>query len=210
MLSDVGARVVEGSLASKRSRYQDEVVSLIEAAHRVHRRKGELTVAEVLEESGLGTRAFYRHFASKDELILCMFEFDAEMFLSDIRRASDHEATALERFERWIDWQIGIVTHPKRAARYALFDHELGRLYRQFPDRVADIFQRLSTPLVDILEAGVADGSFPKAQPVGDALVIRAIVNAFLNAPDHQGFGEDGDKARQTVLRFCLPALGAD
>jgi AcrR family transcriptional regulator len=209
MLSDLGARVVDGSLATKRSRYHHEVVALIEAAHRVHRRRGEFTVAQVLEESGLGTRAFYRHFASKDELVLCMFEFDAEMFLSEIRRASDQDATPRERFERWVDWQIGIMVHPKRADRYALFDHELGRLKRQFPDRVDDILGRIREPLVEILEAGVRDGSFPGARPLEDAVVVRAIVNAFLQAPGHQGLGLDATEARATILRFCLPAIGA-
>jgi AcrR family transcriptional regulator len=207
MLSDVGGRVVEGTLATKRSRYQGEVVALIEAAHRVHRRRGEVTVAEVLEESGLGTRAFYRHFSSKDELVLYMFEFDAEMFLSDVRRVSDRAATARERFERWVDWQIGIVTHPKRASRYALFDHELARLRGQFPERVARIFERMQEPLVEILAAGKADGTLPAARPEQDAVVIRSIISAFLHSFEVMGAEDDGD-AREIVMRFCLPALG--
>ena len=37
-----------------------------------------LTVAEVLAEAGLSTRAFYRHFQSKDELVLAVFEQEAQ------------------------------------------------------------------------------------------------------------------------------------
>jgi AcrR family transcriptional regulator len=57
----------------------DERRALIDAGIAVLRRTGSegCTVADVLEEAGLSTRAFYRHFASKDELVLAIYEHDA-------------------------------------------------------------------------------------------------------------------------------------
>src|SRR3954451_14132484 len=53
--------------------------ALIDAGLAVLRRRGSdgCTVADVLAEAGLSTRAFYRHFASKDELVLAIYERDA-------------------------------------------------------------------------------------------------------------------------------------
>src|SRR5947199_263952 len=53
--------------------------ALVEAAHRAMRRNGfsGATVADILAEAGLSTRAFYRHFASKDELLLAMYRRDS-------------------------------------------------------------------------------------------------------------------------------------
>ena len=139
--------------------------------------------------------------------MLCMFEFDAEMFLSEVRRASDDDATPRERLERWIDWQIGIMVHPKHADRY---DGSITSWPPQaeVPDRVNDILRRIREPLVEILHAGLRDGSFPDAEPAEDAVVV-GLSSTCSRAPGRQGPGLDGKDARETILRFCLPALGA-
>ena len=40
---------------------------------------GPIPVAAILERAGLSTRAFYRHFASKDELFLAMLRQEGEI-----------------------------------------------------------------------------------------------------------------------------------
>ena len=54
--------------------------ALVEAGLTVLRQRGAagLTVADVLAEAGLSTRAFYRHFHSKDELVLAVYEHEAQ------------------------------------------------------------------------------------------------------------------------------------
>ena len=72
------ARTIDRSLEPHRARYEREVEALVSSALRVMRRKGyaAATVADVLEEAELSTRAFYRHFHSKEELFLAVFERD--------------------------------------------------------------------------------------------------------------------------------------
>ncbi|WP_242419241.1 helix-turn-helix domain-containing protein, partial [Frankia sp. CpI1-P] len=53
---------------------------MIRAAYRVLARadSGSVTVSEILTEAQLSTRSFYRHFKSKDQLLLSMFEEESE------------------------------------------------------------------------------------------------------------------------------------
>src|SRR4051812_20043747 len=76
----IAARVADRTVAPARARAAAEAGALLEAALTVLRRKGAtgLTVADVLGESGLSTRAFYRHFESKDALLLALFDADQE------------------------------------------------------------------------------------------------------------------------------------
>lgn len=208
-LSGLGARVAEGSLSSIRARYQAEVVALIDAAHRVQRRRGGFTVGEVLEESGLGTRAFYRHFASKDELVLAMFEFDAEVFLADMMGALSADRPARQTFEAWLDWYLAVIFEPARAARFMVFSHELGRLALSFPERVNRVMTDVGRPLLIILEAGLADGSFPHCQPRHDARVIGSVIRGFLDSSARGELNMSRPEVHGTLMRFFLPALGA-
>ena len=54
---------------------------ILMAALEVLRRNAgeEATVADILEEAGLSTRAFYRHFETKEDVIRSLFERDADL-----------------------------------------------------------------------------------------------------------------------------------
>src|SRR5271157_754429 len=62
---------------------------LMDAAVEVLRRNGgnEATVADILAEAGLSTRAFYRHFHSKEDVVRALYRRDAESFGRHLRRA---------------------------------------------------------------------------------------------------------------------------
>jgi hypothetical protein len=67
----------------------------------------------------------------------------------------------------------------------------------------------LSAPLLEVLEAGKADGSFPEAEPRPHAEMIRAIVFD-LGGLNASGRGPvPRATATHDVLQFCLRALGA-
>ena len=68
---------------------------------------GALSVAEVLTRSQLGTRAFYRHFASKDQLVSALF---LEMARAEVRRLETSMADssdAVHAVAAWIDQHFG-------------------------------------------------------------------------------------------------------
>lgn len=207
----VTERVVERSVRDARSRAEHEVHGLLEAALAVLRRAGidGLTVAEVLAEAGLSTRAFYRHFAGKDELVLALFARESERATARRAEAVAGAATPRAALEAWIDDVLALAYEPRRAARTRVLQSESARLHREFPDEFARIVRDELAPLVAILEAGRADGSFPTAEPVADARTIHAVVWSLAQSR-LGGRSASVEAVRAHVLRFCLPALGIE
>jgi AcrR family transcriptional regulator len=206
----VAEQLAARSVRPARTRAEQEVHALLEAAFAVLRRAGldGMTVAEVLTEAGLSTRAFYRHFAGKDELILALFARESERATAKRRAALDAAGTTRQRFDVWIDEVLGLAYEPRRAARTRVLQAEGARLANEFPREFAQIVRVELAPLVEILDAGRADGTFPDARPDADARTIHAIVWSLASAR-LGGRDLSVGAVREHVLRYCLPALGA-
>ncbi len=207
----VTERVVERSVQGARSRAEHEVHALLEAALAVLRRAGidGLTVAEVLAEAGLSTRAFYRHFAGKDELVLALFARESERATARRADAVAGAVTPLAALEVWIDDVLALAYEPRRAARTRVLQSEGARLQREFPDEFTRIVRDELAPLVAILETGRADGTFPATDPAADARTIHAVVWSLAQSR-LEGRSRSVDSVRAHVMRFCLPALGVE
>ena len=202
-------RVADRTVSPARDRAEAEARALIEAALTVLRRKGAagLTVAEVLAEAGLSTRAFYRHFASKDELVLALFDADTEVVAARVDSAVDSASDPRTALDCWIDQQLALAYAPRRSQRTQVLWAEGMRLQYEFPEEFARIEARVLAPLERVLAAGRADGSFPTTDPSRDARSIHAVTWALVEAR-LAGDETDLNAARAHVLRFCLPALG--
>jgi AcrR family transcriptional regulator len=188
-----------------------EVKLILAAALVVMRRNGyeDVTVADILEEAGLSTRAFYRHFGSKDDLVLAMYRRNAEAAAERLRARVDAAGTPRQALEAWIDEILSFGYDRRKAQRVALLGSTGVQRAAGYQEVHRDAGRLLVTPLVTVLEAGLDDGSFPTAVPLWDAHTIDAVVWEVL-AWCKQG---DPPFPRQAALahclRFALPALGA-
>jgi len=202
-------RAVVRSLDAARERSEREVEALIAAALRVMRRKGSAraTVADVLAEAGLGTRAFYRHFRSKDELFLAVFERDSRAASQRMAQHLDALRGPRERLVAWLDEVLSLAYERPRARRTHLLVHEAGELRSGHPAEFLEIAQSVCEPLVRILEDGREQGVFPAAEPELDARSIHALAWNLVEMQLAAAGLPDAVRAREHVLRFCLPAL---
>jgi AcrR family transcriptional regulator len=182
----------------------DEKRTLIDAGLVVLRRSGSesLTVADVLAEAGLSTRAFYRHFDSKDALILAIYARDSERAREQMQRRLAAAATPRKALDVWIDETLALAFDTRRARRTRPLAREGSRLQGEFPDEFDAIVRSVLGPLVAVLRA------FPNADPERDARSIHAITWA-LAEERMRGARITRPEARAHVLRFCLPAIGA-
>jgi AcrR family transcriptional regulator len=207
----LSSQAVDRPLEARRARYEAEVEQLVGSALRVMRRKGyaAATVADVLGEAGLSTRAFYRHFHSKEELFLAVFERDSV----ESSRRMERRLAALpgprERLVGWIDELLSLGYERARARRTRTFANEAAVLRAAFPSEFVAIQRAVYEPLLRILEQGLEDGSLPAAHPADDAGSIHAVTWALVEARLGGGGPPDLASARAHVLRFCLPVLGA-
>lgn len=181
----------------------DEHQALIDAGLAVLRRTGSegLTVSDVLAEAGLSTRAFYRHFDSKDALVLAIYAHDADRVRAQMQKRLNDAPSPRAALDIWVDETLSLAFDGRRAARTGPLAREGMRLQAEYPAEFADIRGAVLDPLVEVLRA------LDSPDPVRDARSIHAVAWEIV-AERMRGSRMTRTSARAYVLRFCLPALG--
>lgn len=103
---DVAARIAQRALAKRGAEYASEVRRLLDAGLEVMRACGTASrprVADVVAAAGLSNDAFYRHFPSKDALVVAIIEDGAERLRSYLAHQMSKETTAEGRVRRWVE-----------------------------------------------------------------------------------------------------------
>ena len=181
----------------------DEQRVLMDAGLAVLRRSGTAgcTVADVLAEAGLSTRAFYRHFASKDALILAIYKRDSLASCAKLRERMSAATSARAALEIWIDETLALGFASSRARRTRPLAKEGLRLQAEFPREFAQIVAGVLDPLVALLRV------VPTDDPERDARSMHAITWALVE-DKLAGEALTREEARSHALRFCLPVIG--
>jgi AcrR family transcriptional regulator len=187
---------------------------LVEAGLRVIQRDGTAgaTVAAVLAEAGLSTRAFYRHFASKDDLLLAVYATESDAAAARLAARVKDAGDPRAALDAWITETLSLAFSSRRAGRTRTLLAEGRRLEASHPGETARIVRAQLAPLEALLEDGREHGVFPGAQPVDDARSLYAITMALV-ADRLTGGARAGRAtasaaaAKEHVLRLCLPAL---
>lgn len=149
---------MERALAPHRRRYEAEVEALVRAAFAVIRRTGSAspTVGEILAEAGLSTTAFYRHFPTKDALLVALLERAHETTREAIDRAVAAEDEPVARVDAWVRAFFALAGDEDalRASRPFLLAHP--HLLAQFPADVGAGADALVAGLTAVLQDAVA------------------------------------------------------
>lgn len=156
--------LAERAVAARRDQYASEVRRLIDAAFEVMGRAGDIDpqVRDIVKTAGLSNQAFYRHFASKDALMLAVLA-DGQRQLVDYlsRRISDAGAPTA-RLRAWIEGVMAQARNADAADRTRPFAINGPRLADRFPAELAASRTALITtlePTVLALGGTVADAT---------------------------------------------------
>lgn len=189
----------------------DERRAILDATLRVLRRSGfdRATLDEVLTEAGLSTRAFYRHYSSKDELLVALYQQEVAAVSSRLSRLVDAAPGPIEGVAAWIDDIFAIRFDARRAQRAGLLRSREAQRGANWEEIRSATERSLTGPLAAALARGKADGTFPDAVPELDARTIHAITFSLFEDLDERPRRFDRRQACDYVLRFVLPALGA-
>jgi len=171
---------------------------------------GPIPVAAILQRAGVSTRAFYRHFESKDELFLAMLRHESDALAARLDQiAEEAPGSPVEQLEEWIGRMFGWANDPQLRMHLTVIDSDEVRAakgYRETRERAHADRER---SLVEIMRRGREDGSFPLADPERDAIAISAVVSREMTgvSPDDE---RQLERSLARVLDFALRALGAD
>ena len=117
----------------------------------------DFTVQDLVERSKMSLRSFYQHFASKDELLLAVFEEAIRSYVGTLRANVDAEDDPLEKLRIYVTSFYGAGESANRQASAALSRYLL-MLTSADPTELARVLEPQITLLSDIVEAGVAAG----------------------------------------------------
>jgi AcrR family transcriptional regulator len=181
---------------------------LMDAALYVMRRNGYqgASVQDILDRAGLSTRAFYRQFSSKGDLLLAMFRTASDPDVAQVEQSSE-AAAPRDCLVAWVNEMVEMALDPRRVRRLVIFN-AVARQADRFEEEEALLRARLIAPLLDALERGATDGSFPTCDPESDAGIIFDLIWSVAH-PKRRPQALDRSAACAAVLRFTLPALGS-
>ena len=169
----------------KADRHRAERDAILKAAFRlIGRSHAEpVSVQQILDAAELSTRAFYRHFRSKDELIRTMCRTAADRVgaeLADIIAAAPDPAVALRAA---VHHQLAVVFDPKRARQTSVLSSAEARAAVGVDDVNEEAAAYRRGLLAGVIASGRASGVFPLASdPDEDARAVASVIGGLIQA----------------------------
>jgi AcrR family transcriptional regulator len=208
-------RAVERSVGDRQASYAQEMQRIVDATYQVIQRTARLdpTLRDILRESGLSTQAFYKHFRSKDELLLLMLDDGCRRLVSYLTHRMDKTPSVEGRVRAWIEGVLAQAANTQAAARTRPFLANQDRLAEQFPaEQQASV--DLLVGLLSETIARLAPGQ--RGSPRGGQRQSRndaeAIYDMIFGALRRHLVHRTRSTAVETdhLVRFSLRAIGCD
>lgn len=167
-----------------------------------HGTTGRPTVAEIVREAGLSNQAFYRHFASKDDLVTAIVDAGARRLATYVERRMAAQDEPLDQIRAWVAAVLSQATDLKAAVptRAVSFNRNVLDVDREHAARRAEslVWAQLEGPLA----------ALGRARPRDDAYLIGKLVFAVLTealwSDERLRAGDVND-----VASFCVAAVTA-
>jgi AcrR family transcriptional regulator len=173
-------------------------------------RYSEVSLAAILHESGLHTRAFYRHFETKDDILRLIYLQNRAELRRILTRRVEAATAPIDGVTAWIDEILRLRFEERSRTFIAIYDDPTALEAVLSDDgEPKKSMTLLLKPLEKALEAGRVDGSLPLAQPSIHAAFIWSMAWGDLDrlGPLPRGKGKAQAAALKSILRFSVSGL---
>jgi AcrR family transcriptional regulator len=196
--------VAARSLEDRAAVYEEEVRRLVDAAYTVMRRTGSVDprVSDIVATAGLSNQAFYRHFRSKDELLLAVLEDGQRRLVATLERRMAKAGPGAPAVRAWVEGLLEQARNPEAAANTRPFAVSGARLAERYPAATAAQRDEVIAPLRDAVEAAGGD-------PTRDADATYHLVMGRTEDAIVRHETPTGDDVAHLVA-FALRAIGHD
>jgi AcrR family transcriptional regulator len=166
-----------------------------------------LSVAAVLDRAELSTRAFYRHFESKDQVVAAAFLEMAHAEKRRLQRKMTKAGNPVQAVAAWIDGRLDLAFDENIKSDLRSLSLEAQSQIFAAPQLVQPAYEELLKPLIEQLNDGLRSGVFHDVDPVTGAESIQGVVWA---STERQWAAANCERAevRRRAIRFCLRGLG--
>lgn len=141
----------------------DDRGCIIEAAYTClsEPHSGAIPVAAILQRAGVSTRAFYRHFESKDELFLAMLRRETDTLAERRDRIlAEQPGRPVDQLNAWIGEMFELVHDAQVRMHLTVIDSDEAHAAKGYRETREQAHADRGRSLVEILRRGLDDGSF--------------------------------------------------
>ena len=166
----------------------------------------DFTVQDLVERSKMSLRSFYQHFASKDELLLAVFEEAIRSYVGTLRAHLGAVDDPVEKLRVYVTSFYGAGESANRQASAALSRYLL-MLTSAEPTELARVLEPQIALLSEIVDQGVAADRFRPdlSTPVLTILITQTLMSAVeMNVLGTQLTGES--VSAEDLWAFCASA----
>jgi AcrR family transcriptional regulator len=183
--------------------------AIVTAAAKSVREQGVrgLSIAAVLDHARLSTRAFYRHFESKDHLVAAVFLEMARVEMRRLRRQMAKASGPVAAVAAWIDGRLDLAFDENLKSDLRHMSQEAHSQMFASPELIQPAYAEMLQPLIEQLQRGLRQGVFHDIDPMSEAQAIQGVVWA---STERQWAAGDCERSviRESAVRFCLRGLG--
>jgi TetR/AcrR family transcriptional regulator len=172
---------------------------------------GDFTVKQVADRAGVALQTLYRHFGSKDELLLAVLEENILQGMDSIAEQANKFDDPLERLE-------AVIRNPLQGSsemdlpQLRFQARERVRLSEEFPAAVEACFSPYRNLLIEYIEKAAEAGVIFPGDPSRDADIVLHLVLTYTHNVAARAVPYEATDVADYVWNFCLAALrrGAD
>jgi len=209
LAESLARRSAERSLAGRQASYAAEIEMIVEATYRVIAATDSFDppMRDILRESELSTQAFYKHFRSKDELLMLLLDDGRRRLLGYLEHRMAKASTSAGRVRAWIEGVLAQAADRKAAERTRPFEANRDRLAELFPSE----HQASIDALVDLLAGAIRGLPAPKRSADAARRDAQAIHDVTFGALHRYLTQRTRPTASEIdhLVRFALNAVGA-
>lgn len=185
-----------------------EVRRLLAAGLAEIRERGSLEprVADIVRRAGLSNKAFYRHFRSKDELLLGILDEGMRERVRTFEARLSESASAAERVRVWIRGVLEQALIPEFADTTRPLLLYQGRITEELGEQLWAHRDYLRAPLERALVEGLRNGEFRDIDPQRDAEVIYFLAMGWMHGKVIERKIPSQEEA-ENLVEFALRAI---
>ncbi|MFI5047060.1 MAG: TetR/AcrR family transcriptional regulator [Acidimicrobiia bacterium] len=189
---------------NKRADRRDPAAALVAAAQELAHEKQDFTVKEVADRAGVAVQTFYRHFGSKDELVLAVIEENLARGSESISETTSGIKDPLGRLEAMVHFMLA---EPKDSPGLRFHARERVRLSESYAAEVEAALSPIRMLLIDAVSQAAAAGEASPVDIERDADIILHILLSYAHALASHAIPGEPSQVADYVWGFCLAAL---
>ncbi|GAA4161749.1 TetR/AcrR family transcriptional regulator [Gryllotalpicola daejeonensis] len=163
--------------------------AIIDAAHELFAKNPLVPLSDVAKRAGVGIGTLYRHFPTRDDLILAAYRHDIERMTASADEVLQRQASAKAAFIEWFETLAG----------YIRVKHGLGDALHSAAAQqvVAESWGPTAAAVAKLLDACVAEGTVAPGHDPVDVIMLMSFL--WRVAPTDEGVAQ-GRRIISTVF----------